>query len=230
MVMMNTSNVGRTGRRATCAHPLNDAATVFAGVRPRLVGVASRILGSSSDAEDIVQEVWVRWQGCDRNVVRNSTAFLVTATTRLAINAAQSARCRHETSVGEWLCEPVAGDVDPVRWSERNEAVKGGIVLLLERLSPIERAAYVLRVAFHYPYSEIARMLRLSEANSRQVLSRATKHIACERRGPVSTSEQQRLIRAFVAAARNGELDCLEQILAADIDRASGESVHDHAA
>jgi RNA polymerase sigma factor (sigma-70 family) len=182
--MTNRSNSRHLRRHPSCAHPLSDAAAVFADVRPRLLGVASRILGNSSEAEDVVQDVWLRWQGCDRNVVRNSTAFLVTATTRLAINAAQSARCRHETYVGEWRHEPLATDVDPAIRIERAEALNVGI-LLLEQLSPTERATYVLRVAFDYPYWEIARMLRLSESNSRQVFSRASKRIAIERRDPL---------------------------------------------
>jgi RNA polymerase sigma factor (sigma-70 family) len=230
MVMKKRTGAVHLRPHVSCSHPLGDAADNFADVRPRLLGVAARILGSRADAEDIVQEVWLRWQGCDRDLVRNSTAFLVTATTRLAITAAQSARCRHETYVGEWPREPVATDVDPIVRIEREETLKVGIRVLLERLSPIERAVYVLRVAFQYPYDEVARMLRLSPTNTRQVLSRASRRVACERHGSASTAEQQRLLRAFVAAAQRGELNILEEILAADIDRRMTESASDHAA
>ena len=201
-----------TARRSDA---LLDASTVFAGVRPRLIGIAQRILGRRSEAEDVVQDAWVRWQGCDRSSIRNSTAFLVTATTRLAINAAQSARRRHEMTVGEWPREPSAADADPGARAERDEVLHVGLRVLLEALSPTERAAYVLRTAFDYPYSDIARILRLSESNARKVFSRASKHITCTRRQPADERQHQHLMRAFVAAARDGHLDPLEQLFSA---------------
>jgi len=194
---------------------LDDAATVFARVRPRLLGIAHRILGRRCEAEDVVQDAWLRWHGCDRGSIRNSTAFLVTATTRLAINAAQSARCRHEMPVGDWRREPVDVDADPGTRAEREAVLQVGLRRLFEALSPTERAAYVLRTAFDYPYSDIARILRLSEPNARKVFSRASKHIACTRREPSDTRQHQHLMRAFVAAARDGRLDPLEQLLSA---------------
>jgi RNA polymerase sigma-70 factor (ECF subfamily) len=138
---------------------LDHAASVFASLRPRLFGIAYRMLGSSAEAEDIVQDAWVRGQTCDRDAVVKSTAFLVTMTTRLAINAAQSARWRCETSVGDWLHEPVDTAADPESRTEDGEALALAVLLLLERLSPTEQAAYVLREAFDYPYSKIATLL-----------------------------------------------------------------------
>jgi RNA polymerase sigma-70 factor (ECF subfamily) len=195
----------------------DDALSAFSDVRPRLFGIAYRILGSAAEAEDIVQDTWLRWQAADRSVVLDPSAFLATTTTRLAINLAQSARSRRETYVGPWLPEPVATTTDPHLGAERGEALEFAILLLLEKLSPVERAAYVLRQAFDYPYREIAEMLRLEEANTRQVVTRARKHIAEGRRAPVSSSEQQRLLKAFIAAAQEGDLAGLEGLFASDI-------------
>ncbi|MEU4408953.1 RNA polymerase sigma-70 factor [Streptosporangium sp. NPDC023963] len=196
---------------------LEQAATIFADVRPRLFGIAYRMLGSAGEAEDLVQDVWLRWQTCDRRAVVNPVAFLATVTTRLAINAAQSARVRRETYIGPWLPEPVDTSTDPYLGAERNEALGFAVLLLLERLSPSERAAYVLREAFDYPYRQIAEIIRLSEAAVRQLVSRARKHVVAERRAPVTGAEQHRLLRAFVAAARSGDLATLEELFAADV-------------
>lgn len=151
---------------------LSEAAAVFTGVRPRLFGIAYRMLASVSEAEDIVQEVWLRWQGYDRSTVREPGAFLAKTTTRLCINEAQSARARRETYVGPWLPEPVDTAADPLLGAVRGEALEFAILLLLEKLSPPQRAAYVLREAFDYPYDQIADIVQLSEANVRQLVSR----------------------------------------------------------
>ena len=161
---------------------LDDALAEFGHLRPRLLGIAYRILGSWAEAEDVVQDAWLRWQTCDRSVVRNSTVFLVTTTTRLAINAATSARARRETCVGNWLPEGIDTSDRPAIEAERREALHDGIRLVLQRLAPTERAAYVLRQAFDYPYSRIATLLRISEANARQLVSRASKHLALAQR------------------------------------------------
>ncbi|WP_433444197.1 RNA polymerase sigma-70 factor [Nonomuraea sp. CA-141351] len=196
---------------------LDQAAAVFASVRPRLFGIAYRMLGSSTEAEDLVQDVWVRWQTCDRSTVADPGAYLATATTRLAINALQSARVRRETYIGPWLPEPVDTSADPHLGAERGEALSFAVLLLLERLSPTERAAYVLREAFDYPYRQIADIIQTTEAAVRQLVSRARKHLVSERRAPVTGAEQRRLLTAFVAAARVGDLAALEEILAADV-------------
>ncbi|WP_431898464.1 RNA polymerase sigma-70 factor [Nonomuraea sp. bgisy101] len=196
---------------------LEQAAEVFAGVRPRLFGIAYRMLGSVAEAEDLVQDVWLRWQACDRAAVVNPAAFLATTATRLAINAAQSARVRRETYVGPWLPEPVDTTADPHLGAERGEALEFAVLLLLERLSPTERAAYVLREAFDYPYRQIADIIQLNEAAVRQLVSRARKHVLRGRRASVTKAEQRRLLTAFVAAARSGDLGALEELLAADV-------------
>lgn len=164
----------------------DDGLSAFLSARPRLFGIAYRMLGNAAEAEDIVQDVWVRWQTTDRSVVRNARAFLATTTTRLAINAVQSAHSRRETYVGPWLPEPVDISADPGLGAERGEALQFAVLVLLEKLSPTERAAYVLREAFSYPYRQIADILRLEEANTRQLVTRARRRVA-ERR-PVSAN------------------------------------------
>lgn len=197
--------------------PLGGALSDFIGARPRLFGIAYRMLGSAADAEDIVQNVWMRWQGADRTAIRDATAFLVTMTTRLAINVAQSARSRRETYIGPWLPEPVETSSDPRLGAERGEALELAVLVLLEKLSPKERAAYILREAFNYPYEQIADILRLDEANIRKLVSRARTHISENRRAPVPVGEQSRLLRAFIAAARNGDLAELESLFAPNV-------------
>ncbi|MCP9979044.1 sigma-70 family RNA polymerase sigma factor [Actinomadura madurae] len=190
---------------------------MFAGVRPRLFGIAYRMLGSATEAEDLVQDVWLRWQTTDRGAVAEPAAFLATATTRLAINVLRSARVRRETYVGPWLPEPVDTSADPHLGAERGEALSLAILFLLEKLSPTERAAYVLREAFDYPYPQIAEIVQVSDVAVRQLVSRARKHLRSERRAPVTGAERRRLLTAFVAAARTGDLTSLEAILAADV-------------
>ncbi|PKV95130.1 RNA polymerase sigma-70 factor (ECF subfamily) [Amycolatopsis echigonensis] len=194
-----------------------EAASVFAQVRPRLFGIAYRMLGSVADAEDLLQDVWLRWQTCDRSAVRNPGAFLATTTTRLAITASQTARVRHETYVGPWLPEPVDTSADPQLGAERAAALEVAVLFLLEKLPATERAAYVLREAFDYPYQQIADIVQTTEVNARQLVSRARKHLAAERRTPVEPAEQRRLLTAFVDAARSGDLATLEKLLAEDV-------------
>jgi RNA polymerase sigma-70 factor (ECF subfamily) len=196
---------------------LDEEADAFQHLRPRLFGIAYRILGSVSEAEDVVQDVWLRWQGADRGEVLNAGAFLAKITTRLAINVAQSARVRREAYIGPWLPEPVDTGVDPQVGAERGEALELAVLLVLEKLNPVERAAYVLREAFDYPYDEIAGIVGLTQANVRQIVSRARKRLSAERRDPVDTAEHRRLLDAFVAAARHGDVAALERVLSADV-------------
>jgi RNA polymerase sigma-70 factor (ECF subfamily) len=196
---------------------LDEATAVFRALRPRLFGIAYRMLGSAADAEDLVQDVWVRWQTTDRDVVVNPAAFLSTAITRLAINASQSARARRETYIGPWLPEPVDTSADPHLGAERGEALGFAVLLLLERLTPHERAAYILREAFDYPYQQIAAILETTEPAVRQLVSRARKHVRDDRRRPADGAEQRELLEAFVAAARTGDLATLERLLAQDV-------------
>jgi RNA polymerase sigma-70 factor (TIGR02957 family) len=196
---------------------LDEAVSIFTGVRPRLFGIAYRMLGSASEAEDLVQDVWLRWQGTDRRVVRNPAAFLATTTTRLAINELQSARARRETYVGPWLPEPVDTSADPFLGAERGEALELAVLMLMEKLTPQERAAYVLREAFDYPYRQIAEILQSTEPAVRQLVSRARRQVAGERRIPVPEAAQRRLLVTFLEAAREGDLQALEDLFAADV-------------
>jgi RNA polymerase sigma-70 factor (ECF subfamily) len=195
----------------------DDGLSAFAGVRPRLFGIAYRMLGSAAEAEDIVQDVWVRWQSTNRSVVQDPPAFLAKTTTRLCISLVQSAHSRRETYVGEWLPEPVDTAADPTLGAERGEALEFAVLVLLEKLSPKERAAYVLREAFDYSYGQIVDILRMDEANTRQLVSRARKHIADGRRKPVSKDEQRRLLEAFIEAAQKGDMAGLEGLFAEDV-------------
>jgi len=149
--------------------------------------------------------------------VQDVPAFLATTTTRLCLNIVQSARSRCEISVGSWLSEPVDTHADPESGAIRGAGVKLAIMMLLERLSPAERAAYILREAFDYSYRQIAEILRIAEANSRQLVVRARKHLAEGRRVCVTSAEQKRLLGTFVHAAQKGNLRALEVLLAKDM-------------
>jgi RNA polymerase sigma factor (sigma-70 family) len=199
------------------AEDLEEAVAVFTSVRPRLFGIAYRMLSSATEAEDLLQDVWLRWQTCDRSAVVNPAAFLATTTTRLAINALQSARVRRETYIGPWLPEPVDTSADPYLGAERGEALEFAALLLMEKLTPGERAAYVLREAFDYPYAQIAGILQSTEPAVRQLVSRARKHVAGERRTPVTAAAQRELLTTFIAAARAGDVSALERLFAADV-------------
>ena len=203
------------------AHPANlsslDTATaVFLGSRRRLFGLAYRMLGTVAEAEDVVQETWLRWQTADRSNVLEPTAYLVSVTTRIAINISHSARSRRETYIGPWLPEPVDTTADPTLGAERGEALELAVLLLLEKLPATERAAYVLREAFDYSHREIAAVLEITESNARQLVTRARKHIAGERKARAGKAEQEQLLRAFLTAARQGELSGLERLLSSD--------------
>jgi RNA polymerase sigma-70 factor (ECF subfamily) len=175
------------------------------------------MLGTVADAEDMVQETWIRWQHADRTAVNEPAAFLTTVTTRLCINEVQSAHSRRETYIGPWLPEPVNTEDDPLLGAERGEALQFAVLLLLERLTPTERAAYVLREALDYPYERIAEIVRSSVPAARQLVSRARKHLADGRRANVPAHEQRRLLESFLAAAQSGNVDALEELFASDI-------------
>jgi RNA polymerase sigma factor (sigma-70 family) len=159
---------------------LEPAISCFTRARPRLFGIAYRILGNADDAEDVVQDVWMRWQSCDRGAVHAPEAFLATAATRLAINVIQSARARHDTYLNSRHLGRSDTTADPALGAERREALESAVLLLLERLSPAERAAYVLREAFEYPYERIAEIIQATETTTRQLVSRARKRLAAE--------------------------------------------------
>jgi RNA polymerase sigma factor (sigma-70 family) len=210
-------NGDESDRDRTKYASIDEALASFLNARARLFGIVYRILGSAADAEDVVQDVWLKWQAHDRGAVRNAPAFLTTMATRLAINVAQSAHAQRETYSGPWLPEPVDTSLDTFLGAERDESLELAVLVLLEKLSPTERAAYVLREAFNYPYSEIADILKLTEANVRQHVSRAGQHLTSERRAPVVKEEQRRLLTAFVAAAQEGNVAVLESLFAPDV-------------
>jgi RNA polymerase sigma-70 factor, ECF subfamily len=193
----------------------------FQAARPRLFAVAYSVLGNAAEADDVVQDAWSRWHGTDRDRVRDAAAFLATTTRRLAVNVADSARARRETSMGPWLPERLDSRADPARDAEQREALERAVLILMERLSAAERAAYVLREAFDYPYRQIAHLLALTEANARQLVTRARAHLFSRGCTPVSATTQRRFVAAFVAAAETGDLAPLEELLATDVARHS---------
>jgi RNA polymerase sigma-70 factor, ECF subfamily len=218
--------IGRPLTAAVRPGAVSDAdAASFQSVRPRLFGIAYRMLRTATEAEDVVQDTWIRWQGADRREVRDSAAFLAATTTRLAINVTQSARARREMHAAPWLLEPVDADADPALGAERRDELKLAVQLLLEKLAPTERAAYVLREAFDYPYRDIAHVLGLSEPNARQLVTRARARLSGDHRRPVGVGERERLLQAFVAAAQTGDLATLEHVLASDVGARSNRSV-----
>jgi RNA polymerase sigma-70 factor, ECF subfamily len=188
----------------------DDGAEVFAGLRRRLFGIAYRVLGSWDGAEDVVQDVWVRWERYDRRTVKDPTAFLVTATIRLTLTATQTARARRETSLGDWTPQCSGSGADPASDVVQAEELEHAIQLLLERLTPTERAAFILREAFDYPYAKIACLLEMTEVNARQVVCRAGKSLSKGRHRMVVVAERRQLTSAFVAAAARGDLVKLE--------------------
>jgi RNA polymerase sigma factor (sigma-70 family) len=217
-----TTGLGRavTGSGATPqpgdAQDLEQAAVIFTSLRPRMFGIAFSMLSSAPEAEDLVQEAWLRWQLCDRTAVVNPAAFLAATTTRLAINALQSARARRETYIGSRLPDRADTSADPYLRAERAEALAAAVRQLMGKLTPHLRTAYVLREAFDYPYEQIADILQSTEPAVRQLVSRARKQMASERRIPASASGQRELLAAFIAAARSGDTTALERFLASD--------------
>lgn len=191
-----------------------EAVADFESVRSRLFGVAYQTLGRAADAEDVVQDVWIRWQRTDRALVRDRVAFLTTATKRVAINAVTSARVRREVSVGMELPDRDHSAADPVAETERGEELGLAVHLLIERLAPVERAVYVLREAFDYSFRDIADVLGLGEANARQLARRARIHLTEPRDSPVDPAHRRGLLEAFRQAARSGDMPRLLDALA----------------
>ena len=190
----------------------DDGLSAFLRARGRVFGIAYRILKNADDAEDIVQEVWIRWQTTNRSVVRDAAAFLATTARHLSINVIQSARSRRETSIAP-VAEPVDISSRPDFEVEKNEALQSAVFALLERLSPAERAAYVLRKAFQYSYGEISKVLHREEANTRQLVTRAGRRIAEDRHAVVNSAERDCFLAVFAAAAQEGALTALESFL-----------------
>jgi RNA polymerase sigma-70 factor (ECF subfamily) len=194
----------------------DDGLLAFLKVRRSLFGLAYRMIGSAAEAEDIVQEVWLRWQMTERGKVLDPSAFLRTTTIRICINLYQSARLRRETYIDEWFAEPVDIAADPNSNVERKEAVRSAVLILLEKLRPAERAAYVLREAFDYSHRRIAEILRMTEPNVRQMLTRARKRIAGVSWTLSGPTEQIALLEVFTSAIQNGNLTELEGFFASE--------------
>jgi RNA polymerase sigma-70 factor (ECF subfamily) len=192
----------------------------FEAARPRLEAIAYRLLGSASEAEDAVQETFLRWQAADVERIEVPEAWLTKVLTNLCLSQLTSARARRETYVGQWLPEPLLdGDpmLGPADTAEQRESVSYAVLTLMERLSPSERAVYVLREAFAYPHREIAEILGITEAASQQILHRARKHLTDGRtRTEIDEAAARRIVEEFLAAATSGKTEPLVRLLTAD--------------
>jgi RNA polymerase sigma-70 factor (ECF subfamily) len=207
---------------------MSNPAASFEPHRRRLLGLAYRMLGSMADAEDAVQETYLRWHGTDRDNVSNARAFLMTTTTRICLDTLTSARARREEYVGPWLPEPVVDTaaLAPDSRTELAEDLSVALLLTLDRLSPLERAAFLLRDVFDFSFSEVAATLERSEAACRQLASRARAHLRAARpRGATApqvrsgeiTAKHAQLLSTFAAATQSGDLNALTQLLASDV-------------
>jgi RNA polymerase sigma-70 factor (ECF subfamily) len=191
---------------------------VFDEHRSALTGVAYRVLGTASDAEDVVQEAWLRWSRVDHTTVDDPRAYLVTVVSRIAVDRLRSARARREAYVGEWLPEPVSTAPDGSERAEMADSVEFALLVVLETLSPLERAVFVLREAFQFPYGEIAEIIGREEAATRQLARRAREHVEERRpRFEADRSARRRITERFLAACVEGDLDGLTGLLAEDV-------------
>jgi RNA polymerase sigma-70 factor (ECF subfamily) len=190
----------------------------FARHRSLLFTVAYEMLGSASDAEDVVQDTWLRWADVDHAVVRDPRAYLVRIVTRQALNRLRSVARRREEYVGEWLPEPLLTSPDVAADLELAESLSIAMLTVLETLGPAERAVFVLREVFDTPYDEIAEAVGKSPAAVRQIAHRARGHVAARRpRVPVGAAEQQAVVDRFLAAIRHGDLQGLLDVLAPEV-------------
>jgi RNA polymerase sigma-70 factor, ECF subfamily len=197
-----------------------DALTTFNDLRPLLFSIAYRMLGTVMDAEDMVQETFLRWQGCDYQGIQSPKAWLSTVITRLCINQLNSARVQRETYVGPWLPEPLmsAPQAAPAENTGLSDSLSLAFLVLLESLAPTERAVFILREVFNYEFFEIAPIVEKTESNCRQILTRARKSIEERRpRFDVSPESAEQLIQQFEEAIETGNLDNLLQLLAEDV-------------
>jgi len=192
----------------------------FTAARPMLFAIAYRMVGSVMDAEDLVQDAYLRWREAPETEVRTPLAYLTTIVTRLAINQLTAARTRRETYVGPWLPEPLVTDqsTDAAASAELAESLSMAFLVLLERLAPVERAVFLLHDVFDLDYAEIARIVEKTETNCRQILARARERVATDRhRFDVDQGRAEALLKRFNAAAESGDLDGLVALLADDI-------------
>ncbi|MGD9891254.1 MAG: RNA polymerase sigma-70 factor, partial [Dehalococcoidia bacterium] len=196
---------------------------VFEAYRPLLFSIAYRMLGSVSEAEDAVQETYVRFSAVALDRVRESRPFLTTVVTRICLDQLKSARVTREAYVGPWLPEPLVESLEatepaPVDVAEDHESISMAFLVLLEALTPVERAVFLLREVFDYEYEEVGRIVGRSEPACRQIFRRAKQHIVSRRPRFDSTNEEhERLVRTFIRAAEDGEVDALTDLLAEDV-------------
>lgn len=201
--------------------------------RHHLFGVAYRMVGRVTEAEDVVQEAWLRWNAADRTTIERPRAWLTTVVSRLAIDRLRSAQVRREAYVGPWLPEPlVAVDDDPADHAELAESLSLAFLTMLERLDPVERAVFLLRDVFGHDYDEIAAIVDRSATNCRQIVHRAKERLGPDRpaRFAASPADERRLLDSFLAAAVAGDVDALHGVLAADVVAWSDGGAAQHAA
>lgn len=192
--------------------------TVFDEHRRLLFAVAYRMTGSVADAEDLVQEAWLRWSAVDTAEVANPKAYLVRTVTNLSLNQLTSARARRETYVGPWLPEPLLTEPDASQEAEMAESISQAMLVVLETLSPLERAVFLLHDVFGYSHAEVASIVDKSEAAVRQTATRARAHVAARRpRFSTDPGVRQEAAERFLAAASGGDLNSMMEVLAPDV-------------
>jgi RNA polymerase sigma-70 factor (ECF subfamily) len=211
---------------------LRRATAVFEAERPRLAALAYRMLGTPDDADDVVQDAWLRWESTDRAAVAEPAAWLTTVTTRLAIDRLRSARRRREVYVGPWLPEPLpVGDDDPFATVATAESLTLGFLTVLERLEPVERAVFLLHDVFGYPFADVAAHVERSEAAARQIAKRARDRVQAERpRVDADPDHAEELAAAFLGAVIQGDVDGLRRLLTDDVLHLSDGGAHRRAA
>jgi RNA polymerase sigma-70 factor (ECF subfamily) len=194
------------------------SAEVFTEHRRLLVGVAYRILGSAAEAEDVAQDTWLRWSTVDPTTIDDPRAYLITIATRLAIDRLRRAKARRETYVGSWLPEPISTEPDITERADLAGTVEVALLVVLETLSPLERAVFVLREAFALPFAEIAEIIGREEAATRQLARRAREHVRERRpRFDVDRATRRAVTERFLAACVGGDVEALSGLLAEDV-------------
>jgi RNA polymerase sigma-70 factor (ECF subfamily) len=206
------------GIESNSAEGAMNALDTFNHHRRLLFGIAYRMLGTVTDAEDMVQETFLRWQHTPQTKVQSAKNYLATTITRLCIDHLRSARVRREQYVGPWLPEPLLTQQDPAEQVELADSLSMAFLVMLERLSPIERAVFLLREVFEYDYPEIAQIVDKSPENCRQILRRSRQHLTTERpRFPVTSQQQEQITEQFLEASTQGNLQGLLALLAEDV-------------
>jgi RNA polymerase sigma-70 factor (ECF subfamily) len=201
---------------------------VFEDERPRLLGLAYRMLGSVTDAEDVVQDAWLRWQGADPSTIDNPAAWLTTVTSRLGLDRLRAQQRRKEDYVGPWLPEPMAGGPGPEERAELAESLTLGFLTVLDRLGPVERAVFLLADVFGEPFPAVARAVGKSEEACRQIASRARRRVRQERAG--ARAADQALLEKLVFAIGAGDVNGVIGLLAPEVVAISDGGPHRHAA